>query len=362
MQIVFLEEFRLLREETLHQAHGDLGGFLHDIAQLARGLHVPAALGEQGFDIQDLSADTGPGETRHHTRLLLLRDMAVPDRPHIQIVTELLRRHREDRLLLSGQGHRRTAAEGIDPLAQSAHAGLPGVVGDQGVDHLVGDLDLSRPDAHGLHRRGQQVLSCDGELFDRRISVKLNDLHPVQQRLWNRVRRVCRADEQHIRQVVGDVHVVIRKGVVLLRIQNLQQGAGRIAVVGSGELVHFVQHHDRVRSAALLDPVHDSARHRADVGPPVAADIRFVPDAAQTHTDVFAFQRFGDAAPDACLAGARRAHEQQDRTRLFPLEVHHRDLLDHTALNLLQTVVILFQDFPRLVQVDDLGFRLLPVQ
>ena len=110
---------------------------------------------------------------------------------------------------------------------------------------LITSSEIST-DAHGFHRGGQQVFPRDGELLDGGISVEGNDLHAVQQRLRNRIRRVRRADKQHIRQVVGHIHVVIREGIVLFRIQDLQQGTGRIPVVGSGELVHLIQHHNRI--------------------------------------------------------------------------------------------------------------------
>ena len=40
---------------------------------------------------------------------------------------------------------------------------------------------------------------------------------------------------------------------------------------------------------------NDAARHRADVGAAVAADVRLVAHAAETHAHIFALQGFGDA-------------------------------------------------------------------
>jgi hypothetical protein len=46
-----------------------------------------------------------------------------------------------------------------------------------------------------------------------------------------------------------------------------------------------------VGHAGLVDPLDDAARHRADVGPAVAADLRLVPDAAERQPDEFAAER-----------------------------------------------------------------------
>ena len=200
----------------------------------------------------------------------------------------------------------------------------------------------------------------DLQLFQRRIAVELNHLHAVQQRLRNRVRRVRRADEQDIRQIVRHVHVMIREGAVLLRVQHLQKGAGRTSVEGCGKLVHLVQHHHRVGDAAFVDAVHDAARHGADVGAPVSADIRLVVHAAETHPHVFPSQGAGDAPADARLPRSGRADEQKNGAGLLLLQVHDRDLLDHPLLHLLQAVMVFVQNATRGAEINMLRLLLFP--
>ena len=64
---------------------------------------------------------------------------------------------------------------------------------------------------------------------------------------------------------------------------------------------------------AVLDALDDAARQRADVGAPVAADLRLVAHAAQGDADELAAQRPGDALADGGLADAGRADEAEDR-------------------------------------------------
>ena len=45
VQIVFLPVRGLLRIKRFDQAHGDLGGFFHDISELAGDLHLAASFG-----------------------------------------------------------------------------------------------------------------------------------------------------------------------------------------------------------------------------------------------------------------------------------------------------------------------------
>ena len=90
-------------------------------------------------------------------------------------------------------------------------------------------------------------MSCgDLELVCIGVSGKLDDLHSVEQRLRDRIDGVCGTDKEHIRQIVRDIHIVVCKGMILLRVQHLQKGARRISVVGRRKLIHLIQHHHRV--------------------------------------------------------------------------------------------------------------------
>ena len=202
----------------------------------------------------------------------------------------------------------------------------------------------------------------DLELVRCRVAAEPDDFHTVEERLRDRVNRVRRADKHDVAQIVGNVHVVIRKGVVLLGVKDFKQGAGGISVVGDAELVHFVQYHDGVGDAALFNAVHDPAGHRADVGPAVAADVSFVAHAAKAHTHIFPVQSLCDALSDTGLAGARSADEQKDRARLLLFEIHDGDLLDDALLHFFESEMIFLQNGFGFGQIDCLRLLLLPGQ
>ena len=271
-----------------------------------------------------------------------------------------LRRDGYRRIRVGSHLHGEAAAERVDPLAQAAYSRLHRIVCDQRFDGFVRNGHLFPRDPHRLHRLGHQMLPCDLQLLQRRIALELDHFHAVQQRLGNGVEAVGGADEKHVGQVIGHIHVVVGKGVVLLRVEHLQQRAGGAAVIGGGKLVHLVEHHHRVGNAALVDAVHDAARHGSYVSAPVAPDIALVMDTAEAHAHILAAQRAGDALPDAGLARARCSCEQQNGAGLLLFEIHHCDLLDDPVLYLFQPVVILVQNAARVGKVDLLGLFFLP--
>ena len=56
-------------------------------------------------------------------------------------------------------------------------------------------------------------------------------LHAIPQGVWDRVQDVGGAHEEHFGEVDGHVQVVVQEAGVLLGVQQLQQRAGRVALV-----------------------------------------------------------------------------------------------------------------------------------
>ena len=153
---------------------------------------------------------------------------------------------------------------------------------------------------------------------------------------------------------------MIGKGIVLLRIEDLEKGARRITVEGARELVDLVEHHDRIRHAGLRDAIHDTTRHRADIGTTVAADIRLIAYATEGNAHVLAVQRLRDGLADRGLTGTRGTDKDEDGAGLGLPEIHHRDLLDDTLLHLLHAEMLLIEDLLGLGEIDGLRRFLLP--
>ena len=54
----------------------------------------------------------------------------------------------------------------------------------------------------------------DFEFFLFGVTCKTQNFHAILQRLWNRVKDVGSANEHHLGQIIFDVKVVIREGVI----------------------------------------------------------------------------------------------------------------------------------------------------
>ena len=71
---------------------------------------------------------------------------------------------------------------------------------------------------------GDEEPLADLDLLLLRVAGQLDDFHPVAQGRRNRIEQVARGDEEHLREVEGHLEVVVLEGVVLLRIEDLEQG------------------------------------------------------------------------------------------------------------------------------------------
>ena len=107
----------------------------------------------------------------------------------------------------------------------------------------------------------------------------------------------------------GTAEVVVAEAVVLLGIKHLQHRGGRVALDAGAELVDLVQHHDAIAGAGLADRLNDVAGQSADIGSPVAANLRFVMHAAETDADKFAVHGARDRLTERGLADAWRPDE-----------------------------------------------------
>src|SRR5690606_19461313 len=114
-------------------------------------------------------------------------------------------------------------------------------------------------------------------------------------------------------EVEGHAEVVVDEVRVLRRVEDLEQRRGRVALERAAELVDLVEQEHGVLRARLPDALDDAPWHRADVGAPVAPDVRLVARPAEADAHVLAAEGLGDRLRDAGLADAGRADEEQDR-------------------------------------------------
>ncbi len=194
------------------------------------------------------------------------------------------------------------------------------------------------------------------------VALELDDLQAVEQRRLDRAQLVGRGDEQDLAQVEGQVEVVVAEGVVLGRVEHLKQRRGRVALEARGDLVQLVEDEDRVPCADPPQALDDPPRHRADVRPPVAADLRLVAHAAQAEPLKLAAQRARDRLAQARLTHPRRADEAEDRAPDIRLQLVYGEVFEDPVLDLAQAVVVLVEDPRGAPQVEVVGGHLVPRQ
>ena len=155
----------------------------------------------------------------------------------------------------------------------------------------------------------KHVLLCNLQLFFVRIAAKLNNLHAVAQRLRNGIQRVRRGNKQNIGQIKGQLDKMIAKRHVLLGVEHLQQSRGGISFEIIAELVDFINQHQAIAAARLLQRSDDTAGHRTDIGAAMTANIGFVAHATQRKPRIIAPHAPRNRARDRRFSNTRRAYQ-----------------------------------------------------
>jgi hypothetical protein len=75
------------------------------------------------------------------------------------------------------------------------------------------------------------------------------------------------------------------------------------------DLVHFIEHKDRIAGASPLDGLDDAARHGPDVGAAMAPNFSLVAHASQAHVGELSPECAGDTLAQTGLAHAGRTRE-----------------------------------------------------
>src|SRR4051794_12390562 len=333
-----------------------LGRLLHDVAQLAGEHELAVTRRRAGLDEQHVAADGRPRQAGGHARRRgAPACLVVEARAAQQLAHALGRDRRLGRLgAVRRLGHLPgdLAAQRADLALELAHSGLARVVGDDAAQRLVADGDPRLLQAVALDLARDEVALGDLQLLVLGVASELDELHAVAQRAGHAVQVVGRADEHDLAQVERHVEVVVAEARVLLGIEHLEHRAGRIAAEVRAHLVDLVDHEQRVVGARVAQRADDRARHGADVGPPVAADLGLVAHAADADALEVAAQRAGDGAPQRRLADAGRPGEAEDRAARVALEPAHGQELEDAVLDLLDVVVVGVEHLARVREVE----------
>jgi len=188
------------------------------------------------------------------------------------------------------------------------------------------------------------VPARDGELLVERVAAEADHLKTIVERVGDLVGVVRGGDEQHLREVVFDLQVVVAEGMVLLRVQHLHERRRGVATPIAAQLVELVQEEDGVVDAGLGESLDDASGHGADVGAAVAADLGLVAHATEGDACEGAAESLGHRPRHGTLARARRAGQAEDSARPVALEqAADGEVLEDAVLHVLQAIVRLVQ-------------------
>ncbi len=135
-------------------------------------------------------------------------------------------------------------------------------------------------------------------------------------------------------QIKRDIDEMIVEGAVLLRVQRFQQSAAGSPRKSPCQLVDLVQKHQGVGGLGGDHGADDLAGHGTDVGAAVAADLCFIPHAAQADAHILAVQALGNGAGNAGLADTRRADQADDLPLDVRCQLAHGQHLQNAVLDL----------------------------
>ncbi len=339
---------------------------LHHVAQLSGEGQFAAALHERGLGHEDLAADFRPGQAGGDAHLALLGPLLVrharTEARNAQKVGQLLGGDDVlEPLPFLDDAPGQLPADGGELALQVPDARLAGVIFNDVADALVLEADVLHREAVGLELLLDEELFRDVDLLVEGVPGQPQHLHPVFEGRRDGVQDVRGRDEHDLGEIELGVQVVVEEGDVLLRIKDLQQRRGGVAPEIHAHLVDLVQQEDGVLFARLAHHLDDLAREGADVGPTVAADLRFVAHATQGEPDEFPAGRPGDALGQGGLADTRRADEAEDGSLLHvPHEAAHGEEFQNPLLDLLQAIVIVVENLLRPVDVPVLAVLLVP--
>ena len=338
---------------------------LHHIAKFSRQQQLPLPRHRACLHVEQLAPHFRPRHADCVSDFRLVCHRRVSEFFRTQKFLQQIRRDGGNwrRLLVIARRHqprRQLPADRIDLALQVTHPRLARVALNQERQPRLRHLELRALQPIRLHRLRDQVALRNLQLLQLRVARQPDDFHAVLQRQRNVLRRVRRRDEQHPRQVIININVVIIERLVLLRIQHLQQRRRRIAAEVAGHLVDLIQQQHRIHRPRLLHRLHNFSRQRPNVRAPVPANFRLVPHPTQRNPRKLPPHATRDAPRQRRLPDPRRTHETQDRPRATPRQLRHRKVLDDPLLDLLQAVMILVQHLLRAAQVDAVLRHLLP--
>ncbi len=244
------------------------------------------------------------------------------------------------------------AAQRGQRALQVPHPRLAGIAANDFLQERHGKADVRSGQAVPFPLARHEVALRNFQLLLLGVPGEVDHLHPVQEGRRNGARRIGRSDEEHVRKVKGHVHVIVREGLILLRIQRLQESRRGVAPVVGAHLVDFVEKDHRIHGLGMGHRFDEAPRHGADVGAPMPPDFRLIVNASESDACEIAPHRSGDGLGQAGLAHAGRTGEAENGPLRIGGENTHRQVFENAVLHLLQAVVVFIEHALRLLQIQ----------
>ncbi len=342
---------------SLHVLQGDDGTFLHHVAQISGQRELTGlAFGERCLDEENLSAYACPGQSGHHAGVIVaLIDVAIEWRLTQQVFN--LRRvdGRGRQFSLQSFAESKLSQGFVNLLFQLSHAALTCILLDNLFQSLLGKLELwvVLVESCVLQLTGNKVAFGYLNLLLGDVSRHLDDLHTVEQRARNGVEVVGSGNEERLGEVVVYVEEVVVEGRVLLWVEHFEQCRRRVAIDSVlCHLVNLIENEYGIRRASLLNALDDAARHGANIGSSVSANLTLVVQSAQRHAHILAFHGRGDALAERCLAHARRTIEADDGRLQIAAQLQYGQIFEYSLLDFLHAVVVLVEHFLSALEIE----------
>ena len=239
-----------------------------------------------------------------------------------------------------------------DLALEIAHARFPRVALAEADEALLGDLEINTRDPVSLDLARNDESLGDLDLLVERVTGQFDDFHSIPQRRRHGVDHICRRDKEDLGKIKGHFEVVVAEFRILLGIQDFQQGRRRISPTIGTDLIEFIEQDDRIPRLGLAQRLDDASGHGSDVGPAMATNFRFVPNAAQGNSGKGSLQGPGDGSAQGCLSRSRRTHEAENRPLEIALQRKDGDVLDDPILHLFKAVMVLIENLARLADIQ----------
>ena len=190
---------------------------------------------------------------------------------------------------------------------------------------------------------GNQELLGDLDFFFLRIAGDRDHLHTIEERTRNIMHCVGCHHPEHMGQIKGQFDIVIAERVILLGVENLEQGGAWIASEIRAHLVDFIQQENRVLRPDGLHPLDNPSGQRPHISTPVSPNLRFIAHATERYADKLALHGTSDRAGQGSLANTRRPNKAQNRPLHRFRQLADGQIFQNAFFDFFQPIMVFFQ-------------------